>query len=140
MTESTPKLSKEDLSMELLRPIKNESDYQVALNEIDALFDAAPNTPDQDRLDILCTLVDSYEKVHHPIEMPDPIEAIHYYVDARGLALEDLDKYFGDRATTTEVLSRRRFLTLEMIRHLSEGLGIPADILIQQYEPSRTSA
>ena len=123
-----------------LRPIKNESDYQTALKEIESLFDTAPGTSEEDRLDILCTLVESYEKAHYPIDLPDPIEAIKYYIDTRDLSLSDLDQYFGNRTATTEVLSRQRYLTLDMIRRLNAGLGIPADILIQRYEPTCTPA
>lgn len=122
------------------RPIRTELDYQEALQEVERLFNASPNTPSHDRLDILCTLIDSYEKAHHPIELPDPIEAIHYYMDALGLSLNDLARYLGGRSVATNVLSRRCSLTLEMIRQLNKELGIPAEILIQQYEPTQVSA
>ncbi len=122
------------------RPIRTESDYQEALKEIEILFDAAPDTPEYDRLDVLSTLVNAYETVHHPIELPDPIEVIHYYMDTRGLSYHDLEQYIGNQTSVMEVLSRQRSLTLEMIRRLNQGLGIPAEVLIQQYEPLRTSA
>jgi HTH-type transcriptional regulator / antitoxin HigA len=121
-------------------PIRNESDYQAALKEIEALFDAPPDTPEYDRLDLLSTLVEAYEKVHYPIEMPDPIEAILYYMDTRGLSRRDLEPYLGSRARVSEVLSRKRSLTLEMIRKLNQELGIPAEVLIQSYESMQTSA
>jgi HTH-type transcriptional regulator/antitoxin HigA len=123
-----------------LRPIRTESDYQAALKEIEVLFDAPPNTPEYDRLDLLSTLVEAYGKVHHPIEMPDPIEAILYYMDTRGLSRRDLEPYLGSRARVSEVLSRKRSLTLEMIRKLNQELGIPAEVLIQSYESMQTPA
>jgi HTH-type transcriptional regulator / antitoxin HigA len=121
-----------------LRPIRTESDYRAALKEIEGLFDTAAHTPEFDRLDILSTLVAAYETVHFPIEKPDPIEAIYYYMDALGLSRQDLEKYFGNQETVSEVLSRKRALTLEMIQKLNQALGIPAEILIQQYQPVKT--
>jgi HTH-type transcriptional regulator / antitoxin HigA len=123
-----------------LYPIRTEADYQAALKEIESLFDALPNTPEYDRLDLLSTLVETYEKVHHPIEAPDPIEAILYYMDTRGLTRRDLEPCLGSRARVSEILSRKRSLTLEMIRKLNKELGIPAEILIQSYDAIRTPA
>jgi HTH-type transcriptional regulator / antitoxin HigA len=123
-----------------LRPIRTETDYQEALQEIELLFNAAPNTPECDQLDVLSTLVEAYEKVHFPIEIPDPIEAIQYYMEARGWSRHDLEACLGSRASVSEVLSRKRSLTLEMIRKLNGKLGIPAEILIQPYEPIQTPA
>jgi HTH-type transcriptional regulator / antitoxin HigA len=117
-----------------LRPIRTKADYQAALKEVESLFDALPNTPEFDRLDLLSTLVEAYEKVHYPIEAPDPIEAILYYMDTRGLSRRDLESCLGSRARVSEVLSRKRSLTLEMIRKLNKELGIPAEILIQPYD------
>lgn len=123
-----------------IRPIRTHTDYQQALQEIELLFDAAPNTPEYDRLDILSTLVEAYEKKHFPIELPDPIEAIHYYMDTRGWSRRDLEPCLGSRARVSEVLSRKRSLTLEMIRKLHQELGVPAEILIQSYESAQISA
>ncbi|MFQ4134972.1 helix-turn-helix domain-containing protein [Nodosilinea sp. PGN35] len=123
-----------------LRPIKTEADYQDALQEIELLFDAAPGTAEADRLDVLSTLVDAYENVHFPVELPDPIEAIHYYMEARGWSPQDLEPCLGSRAWVAEVLSRQRSLTLEMIRKLNQELGVPAEILIQPYSAFQTSA
>jgi HTH-type transcriptional regulator / antitoxin HigA len=123
-----------------LRPIRTEADYQAALQEIELLFDAAPDTPEYDRLDVLSTLVEVYEKMHFPIAMPDPIEAILYYMETRGLSRRDLEPCLGSRARVSEVLSRKRSLTLEMIRKLHQELKIPAEILIQPYEPVQTPA
>jgi HTH-type transcriptional regulator / antitoxin HigA len=123
-----------------IRPIRTQTDYQEALREIELLFDAAPNTPEYDRLDILSTLVESYEKAHFPIELPDPIEAIQYYMDTRGWSRHNLETCLGSRARVSEVLSRKRTLTLEMIRKLNQELRIPAEILIQPYESAQIPA
>ncbi|MEH2367863.1 helix-turn-helix domain-containing protein [Nostoc sp.] len=123
-----------------LRPIRTQADYQEALREIELLFDAVPNTPECDRLDVLSTLVEAYEKTHFPIEKPDPIEAIQYYMDTRGWSRRDLESCLGSRARVSEILSRKRSLTLEMIRKLNQELGIPAEILIQPYDSVQTSA
>lgn len=123
-----------------IRPIRTQADYQEALQEIELLFDAAKNTPEYDRLDILSTLVDAYEKTYFPIELPDPIEAIQYYMDARGWSRRDLETCLGSRARVSEILSRKRTLTLEMIRKLNQELRIPAEILIQPYEAAQVPA
>ncbi len=123
-----------------LRPIRTQADYQEALREIELLFDAVPNTPECDRLDVLSTLVEAYENAHFSIEKPDPIEAIQYYMDTRGWSRRDLESCLGSRARVSEILSRKRSLTLEMIRKLNQELGIPAEILIQPYDSVQTSA
>jgi HTH-type transcriptional regulator/antitoxin HigA len=123
-----------------IRPIRTKTDYEEALREIEHLFDAPPNTSEYDRLDILSILVEAYEKKHFPIELPDPIEAIHYYMDTRGWSRRDLESCLGSRARVSEVLSRKRSLSLEMIRKLNQELGIPAEILIQPYESSQIPA
>ena len=114
-------------------PIRTEADYETALAEIERLFDAAPDTSEGDRLDVLATLVEAYEEQHYSIPAPDPIEAIQYYMESRGLSRRDLEPYLGSRARVAEVLNRKRPLSLEMIRRLHTGLGIVADILIQPY-------
>jgi HTH-type transcriptional regulator/antitoxin HigA len=116
-----------------IKPIKTETDYRVALEEIEHLFDAVPGTPESDRLEVLTTLVEAYEEECHPIPLPDPIEAIQYYMESRGLSRRDLEPYIGSRARVAEILNRRRPLSLSMIRRLEVGLGIPAKILIQPY-------
>ncbi len=123
-----------------IRPIRTQTDYQQSLREIEFLFNAVPNTPEYDRLDILSTLVEAYEKTHFPIELPDPIKAIYYYIDTRGWSHRDLEPCLGSRARVSEVLSRKRSLTLEMIRKLNQELGIPAEILIQPYELAQIPA
>jgi HTH-type transcriptional regulator/antitoxin HigA len=123
-----------------IRPVRTQTDYQEALREIELLFDAPQDTPEYDRLDILSTLVEAYEKKNFPIELPDPIEAIHYYMDTRGWSRRDLESSLGSRARVSEILSRKRSLTLEMIRKLNQELGIPAEILIQPYESAQIPA
>jgi HTH-type transcriptional regulator / antitoxin HigA len=116
-----------------IRPIRTEADYQAALAEIERHFDAPPGTPEGDRLDVLATLVEVYEAQHYKIPPPDPIEAIQYHRESRGLTRRDLERYLGSRARVAEILNRKRPLTLQMIRRLHAGLGIPAEILIQPY-------
>lgn len=122
-----------------VRPIKTEMDYEEALKEIERLFDAQPDTPDGDRLDVLTTLVQAYEDRAHPIAVPDPVEALLYFLESRGLTRRDLEPYLGSRARVAEVLNRRRALSIEMIRRLHDGLGLPADVLIQPYALSKAA-
>ena len=116
-----------------IRPIKTDEDYQIALAEIEQLFSATPGTLAGDRLEILMTLVEAYEDEYYDIPVPDPIEAINYYMESRGLSRKDLEPYIGSRARVSEVLNRKRPLTLSMIRNLNAELGISADILITPY-------
>jgi len=123
-----------------IRPLKTESDYEAALAEIERLFDATPNTAEGDRLDVLTTLVNVYEDQYYPIPEPDPIEAIKYYLESRGLTYRDLVPYMGDGKVVSEVLKRNRRLSITMIRRLNKGLGISADILIQPYKLEAASS
>ncbi len=123
-----------------IKPIKTETDYQAALEEIEKLFEAAPDTPEGDQLEVLVTLVEAYEEKHYNIPKPDPIEAILYHMESRGLTRRDLQPYIGSRARVSEVLNRKRSLTMEMIRNLHKGLGIPAEILIQPYHTDKDAA
>ncbi|MBE0504242.1 MAG: transcriptional regulator [Desulfuromonadales bacterium] len=123
-----------------IKPIKNEADYQAALEEVDQLFDALPDTPEGDRLEVLSTLVEAYEDKHYNLPMPDPIEAILYHLESRGLSRRDLETYIGSRARVSEVLNRKRPLTMKMIRNLHKGLGIPAEVLIQPYHAFKDAA
>src|SRR5882724_10543010 len=116
-----------------IHPIRTEADYEAALAEIERLFDAAPNTPEGDRLEVFATLVETYEEQHYSIPAPDPIEAITYHMESRGLCRRDLEPYLGSRARVADVLNRKRSLSLDMIRRLHTGLGIAAEILIQPY-------
>jgi HTH-type transcriptional regulator/antitoxin HigA len=117
-----------------IKPIKTEADYQAALAEIERLFDAAPGTPEDDLLEVWTTLVEAFEEKHYPIPLPDPIEAILYHMESRGLSRRDLEPYIGSRARVAEVLNRKRALSMTMIRKLHDGLGISADVLIQPYD------
>ncbi len=123
-----------------IKPIRTESDYQEALREIERIFNAAPGTREGDRLDVLTTLVEAYEEKNFHISLPDPIEAILYYVESRGLTRHDLERYIGSRARVSEVLNKKRPLTMEMIRNLHKGLGIPAEVLIQPYRTLKDAA
>jgi len=116
-----------------IKPIKSEADYEASLKEIEQLFEAEPGTPDGDRLEVLVTLVEAYEDEHYSIPAPDPIEAIAYFMESRGLERADLEPYIGSRARVSEILNRKRPLTLAMIQRLNTGLGIPAEALIQSY-------
>ena len=117
-----------------IRPIKTEADYEAALAKIETLFEAELGTPESDRLEVLTTLVEAYEEAHYAIPLPDPIEAIKYYMESRGLERRDLEPYLGSRARVSEILNRKRPLSLTMIRRLNENLGIPAEVLIQPYD------
>jgi HTH-type transcriptional regulator / antitoxin HigA len=114
-----------------IKPIKNDEDYQQALTEIECLFDAAPDTPAGDRLDVLTTLVEAYEQKYHAIPAPDPVEAIKYWMESRGITRQDLEPLLGSRARISEIFNHKRGLTLAMIRKLHDKLGIPAEALIQ---------
>ncbi len=116
-----------------IRPIKTRADHRAAMKEIERLMDAKPGTPAGDRLDILTTLIERYESQHEPIDPPDPIDALLYYMESRGLTRRDLEPYLGSRARVAEVLNRRLALTIDMIRKLHAGLGIAADVLIRPY-------
>jgi HTH-type transcriptional regulator / antitoxin HigA len=114
-----------------IAPIKTRRDYRHALKRIESLMRAKRGTPEGDYLDVLVTLVEAWEHRHYPLDFPDPIEAIKYHMDQRGLQPRDLIQYIGSRNRVHEVLNRRRSLTLNMIRRLHEGLGIPAESLIR---------
>ncbi len=116
-----------------LHPLKTETDYREALAEIEQLFNALPETAEGDRLDMLTLLVESYEEKQYPILPPDPIAALEYHLESRGLDRRDLEPYLGSLSRVEDVLSRRRGLTITMIRRLHRGLGISADVLIQPY-------
>ncbi len=116
-----------------VKPIKTEADYNVALKNIEQLWDASYGSPEGDKLDILATLVEAYENEHYPIPFPDPIDAILHYMESQGLTEHDLEPYIGSRFCVSEILNRQRPLSLDMIRRLHKGLGISADILIQSY-------
>ncbi len=116
-----------------IRPIRTEDDYEAALDRIEQLFDASPGTPEVDELEILAILVEAYEEQHHPIPAPDPVAIIEYHMESRGLSRRDLEPYIGSRARVSEILNRKRPLTLRMIRQLHQGLDIAPELLIQPY-------
>ncbi len=113
-----------------IKPIKNKRDYQAALKQIEALMDAAPGSKRGDKLDVLVTLVEAYEAKHFAIDAPNPIAAIEFAMEQKGLTRKDLEPFIGSRARVSEVLNHKRPLTLAMIRNLHTGLGLPAEILI----------
>ena len=117
-----------------IKPIRTEADYEAALKEIDSLWGAPYGSPEGDKLDVLVTLVEAYEEKHDPIPPPDPIEAILHYMESQGLSRRDLEPYLGSRARVSEILNRKRPLSLNTIRKLQSELGISADILVQPYK------
>ncbi|GAA4488670.1 helix-turn-helix domain-containing protein [Gluconacetobacter asukensis] len=117
-----------------LKPIRNEADYDAALEEVGRLWGAKSGTPDGDKLDVLATLIDAYEVKHHPIDPPDPVEAIRFRMEQQGLTRKDLEPMIGPRNRVADVLNRKRGLSIDMIRQLHDGLGISAEVLIR---PSR---
>ncbi len=117
-----------------IRPIRTESDYRTALAEVERLWNAEPGTPDGDRVEVLSTLIEAYEAFHHPIAAPDPIAAVLFMMEQRGLSRRDLEPAIGSRGRVSEVLNRKRPLTLPMVRALSALLRIPTDVLVQPYD------
>jgi HTH-type transcriptional regulator / antitoxin HigA len=123
-----------------IKPIKTKADYRAALKEIEGLMVARANTPEGERLDVLATLVEAYERKHYPMELPDPIEAIKSRMEGLGLKPKDLQPMIGGLNRVYEVLNHTRPLTLAMIRRLHEGLGIPAECLIKPSGHHRQAA
>ena len=124
MTELTPRLSMN------IKPIKTEADYAAALDEIGRLWGAPLGTSDGDKLDVLATLVEAYEQKHHPIYPPDPVEAIKFRMDQLGMTRKDLEPYLGSRSRISEIFNHKRELSINMIRSLHKGLGLPLESLI----------
>lgn len=114
-----------------LKPIRTEADYEQALAELERLWGAKSGTAAGDRLDVLATLIDAYEARHHPIDPPDPIEAIRFRMEQQGLSRKDLEPLLGSRGRVAEVLNRKRGLSIEMIRRLHATLDISAEVLIR---------
>ena len=117
-----------------LKPIRTGSDYEAALEEIDRLMESAPGTPEGDRLEVLTTLVEAYEAQHYPIDAPDPIAALEYLMEQRGVTRADLVPLFGSRSRVSEILNRKRRLTMEMAWRLHRELGMPAEAVIKPYK------
>lgn len=122
-----------------IRPIRTKADHRWALKEVERLWNAEPGTPDGDRVDILVTLIEAYEAKHFPIPAPDPIAAIEFMLEQKGLTRRDLEPAIGSRGRVSEVMTRKRPLTLPMVRALSRFLQIPTEILAQAY-PLKSAA
>lgn len=116
-----------------LKPIRTEAEHAEALADIERLWDAPEGSPEADHLEVLVVLVEAYEKTHHTIDKPDPVSFLEYVMDSRGLTRKDLEPYIGPRGRVADILTRTRPLSMGMIRRLVEGLGLPADVLIQPY-------
>lgn len=116
-----------------LKLIRTKKDYRAALAEVDCLWDAPTKSPAADQLDVLTLLIEQYEREHFPIADPDPIDFLRHVMEARGLTRKDLEPYIGPRGRVSDILNRIRPLTLEMIRKLTEGMNLPAEVLIRPY-------
>ena len=115
-----------------IKPIKTDADYRAALTEVESLMTATPDTPEGEKLDVMVTLIEAYEAKHFPLELPDPVAAIKFEMERRGLTVKDLEPMIGKSNRVYEILNHKRSLTLKMIWKLHEGLGIPAESLIKQ--------
>ena len=115
-----------------IKSIKTDIDYREALKEVESLMTAESNTPEGEKLDILATLMEAYERTHFLLDLPDPVEAIKFEMEQTGLTIKDLEPMIGKSNRVYEVLNRKRSLTLKMIRKLHQELGIPAESLIKQ--------
>lgn len=129
LTQNTIKFK----TMKNMKPIKTEQDYNQALERLEDIFDAKPNTKEGDELEILGILIEKYENENFPIELPDPIEAIKFRMEQLDYSQNDLAKIIGLKSRASEILNKKRKLSLEMIRNLSEKLHIPSQVLIQAY-------
>jgi HTH-type transcriptional regulator/antitoxin HigA len=117
----------------MVRPVRTERDYEVALERIGQIMTARPGTPEGDELDVLSTLVEAYETEHHPIEAPDPIALVEFAMEQRGVDRTELEPLIGGRGRVSEVLNRKRALSLGMIRRLKTEWALPADVLVRTY-------
>lgn len=116
-----------------LKPIRTKKEYKAALAEAERLWDAPPKSPEADRLDVLAMLIEHYERQHYPIPDPDPVDFLNHVMEARGLSRKDMETYIGPRGRVSDILNRVRPMTLDMIRRLSSGLQLPAEVLIRPY-------
>jgi HTH-type transcriptional regulator / antitoxin HigA len=116
-----------------IKPIKNKKDYQLALERLDKIFEANPATREGDELEVLGILIEKYENANFPIDFPDPIEAIKFRMEQLGYSQSDLAEVVGLKSRASEILNKKRKLTLDMIRNLNSTLHIPTDVLIQSY-------
>lgn len=117
--------------MSEIKPIRTEKDYEAAMAEVETLWGAKSGTPKGDRLDVIVTLIESWEAANYPMDQPDPIEAIKFRMEQQGLTRKDLEGIIGTRARIAEVLDRKRGLSIAMIRRLNAELHIPAEVLIR---------
>lgn len=117
--------------MSEIKPIRTEKDYEAAMAEVETLWGAKSGTPKGDRLDVIVTLIESWEAANYPMDQPDPIEAIKFRMEQQGLTRKDLEGIIGTRARIAEVLDRKRGLSIAMIRRLNTELHIPAEVLIR---------
>ncbi|MGA9340986.1 MAG: transcriptional regulator [Rhodanobacteraceae bacterium] len=115
-----------------IRPIRGNADHRAALEEIESLIDAKPRTPEGDRLEVLVTLVEAYERIHFPLDLPDAVAAIRFCMQQQKLTIKDLESVIGRSNRVYEVLAHKRPLTLRMIAGLHEKFGIPAESLIKR--------
>jgi len=122
-----------------IKAIKTEEDYRQALREIEALMQAPAGTPEGEKLDVLVTLVEAYERKHYPLDLPDPVEAIKFEMEQQRLTVKDLEPIIGKRNRVYEVLNHKRGLTLRMVWGLHKRLGIPAESLIKPPTQARSS-
>ena len=113
-----------------IKPIKTEKDYNDAIQRIEQLWGTKKNSPEGDELDLLCTIVEAYEIKHFPILPPDPVDAIVFRMEQMNMTKSDMAKYLGSQSRVSEILSRKRQLTLKMVKSLYKGLKIPAEILL----------
>jgi HTH-type transcriptional regulator/antitoxin HigA len=116
-----------------IKPIKTEQDYQDALKRLEVIFDALPNSVEGDELEVLGVLIDNYEKIYFPIDLPDPIEAIKFRMEQLNYSNNDLAHIIGLKSRVSEILNRKRKLSINMIRKLHDVLQIPTDVLVQEY-------
>lgn len=116
-----------------IKPIKTEEDYNAALERLEIIFDAKPGTTEGDELEILGMLIEHFENEHYPIGLPDPVEAIKFRMEQMGYNQSDLAEIIGQKSRASEILNRKRKLSLEMIRQLHKALNIPTDVLVQVY-------
>ncbi len=114
-----------------IKPIKSDADYRAALKEVESLMMSAPDTPEGEKLDVMVTLIEAYEAKHFTMDLPDPVAAIKFEMERKGLTVKDLEPMIGKSNRVYEILNHKRSLTLKMIWKLHEGLGIPAESLIK---------
>lgn len=116
-----------------IKPIRTEQDYKLALKRVESLMDAKPNSSEFDELEVLAMLIDNYEEKYYAIDIPDPIEAIKFRMEQEGLIQNDLVAFFGSKSRVSEVLNKKRKLTIDMIRNLHNQLNIPFENLLGEY-------